>query len=673
MKRVLYSCVLVLVATLPTEARSEERLRCVRGQYIMAAPVASLQNKAKEVLEEADQKSYESVDEYTAEGIVLLQNEAELVNGVNDASDAHLLPKSKNGCERIRSKRRRDLQLMHRQKRVVPALLRNYDCSCNEVYTVSDVTPNDTYYSQLWGLKSSEPFSINASSAWELSTGTMQTVVAVIDTGVDYNHPDLAPNMWVNEGETPGNGIDDDGNGYIDDYRGWNAINNTGDPMDTVGHGTHCAGTIGGRGNNGFGVAGVAWNVQIMAVRFLGASGGTTFDAIKSIDYVTAQKKLRGVNVVLSSNSWGGGGYSTFLYDAIARAREEGILFVAAAGNGGLDKIGDNNDSYPHYPSSYSLDNIISVAAIASNGALTAFSNYGGTSVDIAAPGQNILSTYPTALGSYAILSGTSMATPHVSGALAVLYAYNPALAWDDLRNILYETRAPLASLVGKVATGGNVDLEAMLLRAYLPGQTPVPTATPTSTPTPAPTKTPTPIPSPTPTFTPTATPTPGWYKLSGTVLNGAGNVPLAGARLVLRYGATETVAISDGHGKYSFNGMLGPITYTLEISMPGYTFESQTVYLSSDRALDLVGAMNAFQLSGQVMTTTKESVAGVAIRLNGGSSVYTDAHGQFVFDVPAGLNYHLRAESEDYEFNQSDLSGTIHGDVKRVFVAKDG
>lgn len=280
----------------------------------------------------------------------------------------------------------------------------------NYIYQ-ADATPNDPSYNLLWGqhntgqsvggTSGTSDADIDAPEAWDTSTGSSDVVIAVIDTGVDYLHEDLADNMWQNPGEIPGNKIDDDNNGYIDDVYGIDAANNTGDPMDKVdedgGHGTHVAGTIAAKGNNAKGVVGVSWNSKIMALKFLSTGGGSSSDAIECLDYIIAQKNA-GVNIVASNNSWGGGGYSQALIDAIEASNDAGILFLAAAGNDGVD-----NDVTPHYPSSYDLPGIISVAATDSDDTLASFSNYGATSVDLSAPGTNILSSTP---GSYTPSNG---------------------------------------------------------------------------------------------------------------------------------------------------------------------------------------------------------------------------------------------------------------------------
>jgi len=266
--------------------------------------------------------------------------------------------------------------------------------------------PNDPKFDQLWaqenmgqtvnGVSGSYDADIDAPEAWDISTGSNDVVIAVIDTGVDYLHEDLRDNMWVNTQEIPDNGIDDDDNNYTDDIHGINAVDGSGDPMDRGiedgGHGTHVAGTIAAAGDNGTGVAGISWKSKIMALKFLTIHGGDTIDAIKCIDYVLAQKQA-GVNVVAINASWGGDNYSTPLKEAIQRSNDAGILFIAAAGNGGTDQIGDNIDNVPHYPASYDLPGIISVAASDQDDLLADFSNYGVDSVDLAAPGTNIVST----------------------------------------------------------------------------------------------------------------------------------------------------------------------------------------------------------------------------------------------------------------------------------------
>jgi subtilisin family serine protease len=321
--------------------------------------------------------------------------------------------------------------------------------------------PNDPSYSRLWGLNNIgqsgglRDADIDAPEAWNITTGSRDVVVAVIDTGVDYNHPDLKANMWTNPGETPGDGIDNDKNGFVDDVYGYDFANNDANPMDDDDHGTHVAGTIGAVGNNGTGVVGVSWNVSLMAVKFLGTRGGTTANAIKAVQYVTTMRKA-GVNVVASNNSWGGGAFNQSLKDAIDEGGKAGILFVAAAGNEAND-----NDESAVYPTSYASESIISVAATDRRNRLANFSNYGETSVDIGAPGVDIYSTLPN--GGYGNLSGTSMAAPQVSGAIALLAAAKPGLTAAELKAAILSTAQPIPALAGKVATGGLLNVHEAL------------------------------------------------------------------------------------------------------------------------------------------------------------------------------------------------------------------
>lgn len=317
------------------------------------------------------------------------------------------------------------------------------------------LTPGDQSFvdGTLWGLQNLGQnggvpgADIAAPAAWDLTTGSTNVIVAVIDTGVRYTHYDLTNQMWINPGEIPGNGIDDDGNGYIDDIHGINAINNTGNPMDDDDHGTHVAGTIGAAANDGNRMVGVAWNVRIMALKFLGPQGGSTADAIKCVDYGVAQ----GARVL--NNSWGGGGYSQALFNAIERARNAGVLFVAAAGNYSID-----NDQNPFYPASYPNDNIISVAAINRFDTLADFSHYGLTTVDLGAPGVSIYSTTAGADADYQTFDGTSMAAPHVSGVAALILSLYPSADLAEITGRLMGGVVQIPSLSGRTVTGGRVN-----------------------------------------------------------------------------------------------------------------------------------------------------------------------------------------------------------------------
>jgi subtilisin family serine protease len=290
---------------------------------------------------------------------------------------------------------------------------------------------------------------ISILSAWFKTTGSSKVVVAVLDSGVDYRHRDLINNIWVRPADM--DAYSDDERGEFDDLHGFDATDNTRDPMDDNGHGTHCAGIIGAEGNNGFGIAGINWNVEIMPLKFLNANGsGTTKDAIEAINYAI-DRKQKGVNLRIISASWGSTQKSRALSDAIKRAGDAGILFIAAAGNNG-----DDSDKRPHYPAGYNLPNLIAVAALDRNDQLARFSNYGAKSVHIAAPGKEILSTWLN--GEFYVASGTSMATPEVSGVAALILSTNPKMTVKELRDRLFDSVDKLDSLKGKVATGGRIN-----------------------------------------------------------------------------------------------------------------------------------------------------------------------------------------------------------------------
>lgn len=306
--------------------------------------------------------------------------------------------------------------------------------------------PNDPKYNSLYGMKK-----IEAEINWKKHVGARNIVIGVIDTGINYNHPDLQNNIWVNPGEfgidgengedKRFNGIDDDGNGYVDDWRGWDFVNNDNDPMDDQGHGTHVAGTIAASGNNGVGVVGVMWRASLVGLKFLDKNGsGSLADAMKAIEYAIDN------NIKITNNSWGGGSFSVAMEDLLKRVGEEGGLFIAAAGNHGA-----NNDDRPTYPASYYADSVIAVAATDRNDSLAYFSCYGRESVDVAAPGVSILSTYEDY---YSYLSGTSMAAPHVAGVAGLIWSFKPDYTNFEVKNHLLESAKMTDKLEGKVKYG---------------------------------------------------------------------------------------------------------------------------------------------------------------------------------------------------------------------------
>lgn len=324
--------------------------------------------------------------------------------------------------------------------------------------------PNDTKFSKQWAHHNSgqtggkKDADIDSPNAWKITKGTGQTIVAVIDSGIDWKHPDLKDNIWNNDLEIAGNKKDDDGNGYIDDVRGWDFANWDNNPMDDNGHGTHVAGIIGAVGQNKTGVAGVNWDVQLMPLKFLDEDGsGYTSDALWALEYAV----MNGASI--SNNSWGGDFYSRAFYDTISWAGRWDHIFVAAAGNDGV-----NLESNPDYPASYGLylDNVVTVAATDHKDRLAGFSNYGKQSVDLAAPGVNILSTVPKSMGSYDTYSGTSMAAPYVTGALSLIRDLRPDFNYRETIDQVLSTVDKVSGLTKVVATGGRLNVGRAIQQA---------------------------------------------------------------------------------------------------------------------------------------------------------------------------------------------------------------
>jgi subtilisin family serine protease len=338
-----------------------------------------------------------------------------------------------------------------------------------------ELASTDPYYTNgsLWGMYGAgttpaNQYGSHAAQAWAAGhAGASNVYVGIIDEGI-MPHADLGVNIWRSPLEVPGNLVDDDGNGYVDDVRGWDFDANDNTTYDGTqdDHATHVAGTIGALGGNLAGVAGVNWNVTMIPAKFLGRHGGTTANAVKALDYLTDLKSRYGINLVATNNSWGGGGFSQALLDAINRGGDAGILFIAAAGNGGKDGVGDNNDSTANYPSNYvcksaSGDCVIAVAAITSSGGKSSFSNYGAATVDLGAPGSAIYSTVPARgdVSSYASYSGTSMATPHVTGAAALYASTHSGATAAQIKEAILSSTIPTASLNGRTLTGGRLNV----------------------------------------------------------------------------------------------------------------------------------------------------------------------------------------------------------------------
>ena len=427
--------------------------------------------------EEATYEDAAGRDFAPAEVIVVLEqpaSQADLrdLNRENDATVEEDLPRSDVNVVDLP----RDLS--------VAEAVRAYEDSPDVAYAEPNfkvqpaVAPNDPNYRDLWGLNNTgqtggtPDTDADVPEAWEVTTGSPNTVVGVIDEGIDVSHPDLRDNIWTNPEEAAGiAGVDDDKNGYTDDVNGYDFANNDAsvydpDPLTGNGdeHGTHVAGTIAATGNNGTGITGVNWDAQVAALKFLGPNGGYTSDAVEAINYAVRE------GMPISNNSWGGGGRSQALQDAITRADAAGHL-VAAAGNGGSDGVGDDNDATPHFPSSYTNSNVVAVAASDDTDRLASFSNYGATSVDLAAPGVGILSTLPGSR--YARYSGTSMATPHVAGVAALIESREPALDDTQIKAQLLQYVDDKASLRGKVATDGRLNaVKSMMETADAAGPT---------------------------------------------------------------------------------------------------------------------------------------------------------------------------------------------------------
>jgi subtilisin family serine protease len=637
-------------------ARAEDQtFEAIPGEYVVSVPnITPLREKALAALERVSAPELEILD---AGSHVMLVGEAG--EGRKLPEEAVEVSELRGLTEQLRKEKRRIRG--EGAQSMAEARVLSLEIAENFVFRAS-ATPNDPNLSSVWGLSQPNDVDIDAPEAWDKTTGARSVVVGIIDTGVDYNHPDLAANMWTNPGEIPGNGVDDDANGYIDDVRGLNAITYTssnrtaGDPMDDNGHGTHVAGTIGAVGNNAVGVVGVNWRVTIIPIKFLSNSGsGSLMDAIEAVDYATALKR-KGVNIILTNNSWGGGGYTQQLADAIARNRDEGILFVAAAGNST-----QNLDATPSYPASYNVANIISVAAMDQNGAPANFSNYGATTVDIAAPGVQVSSTYPG--NRYVYLSGTSMATPFVSGALALLKSYSVNLDWQTMIQTLYSSADIRSTFQGKCIGNRALNVNRMLQAVPF---NPAPPEVVMHTPTPA-----VPTPTPTATATPSPTPTvpPGNFDLVGRVLQSG--LPLAGARVALVAGGVSHSRLTTSDGQFRFDDIPGPVSYTLTTTKPGLVFAPLSGMLLRDTSVSLSATARTYTVTVKVESSGRMPISGVTVDAGPYGRMTTDGQGTASFSMVHGALYSLLPSSTEYEFPQGNLPGEVLGDATRLIIGR--
>jgi len=518
-------------------------------------------------------------------------------------------------------------------------------------YVEPDAVPNDTKFPQMWGLSNPNGNDIDADLMWDKYVGTTDVVVGVVDTGIDYNHEDLNGAMWHNSAEIPANGIDDDANGVIDDYYGYSPVNDTvkgtataggleGDPFDRVGHGSHVAGTIAAIGNNAKGVIGVAGptsHVKLMSIQIMSPTGGSSADAIAGIDYAVMMKQ-RGVNITVLNNSWGFTVDTapipepTALRDAIIRARNAGIVFVAAAGNGGHDNIGDSNDIVLQYPASHNVDSIISVAAVDSNGALASFSNFGATKVHIAAPGKDIISVraslgFAPLADPYVSFNGTSMATPHVTGVIALMSSQAPTLTPVQLKTILLTNSKKLTSLNGKVSSGGM--LNGLTAFNALPN---IPTVTVS-----------------------------GYVKLNGSPL---ANVSLSAG--------TYGNRVTNASGFYSFT-IPTNAAYSITPSMPGHSFSPASVSgtATANTSKDFASALGNVTLTGILrQTSTSIGIAHATISLGALGSTTSAADGTYSIQVPYGSNYTITPSRPGHTFAPLSASGVATDNNYNVFTA---
>ena len=641
----------------------------VVGQYVISSwrPEKLIERN----LEAATGEEFGVVDSTPAAKLVQLGG-GELIRGTRDEV---FEPSDEAPCLALRR--------LTREQRLANLLsgsntpVRRFECVPNGEVTISGF-PNDAFAAQQWALNNA-PNGAGIADAHDRTKGS-GVIIAVIDTGIQLNHPDLASNIWVNPGEIPGDGVDNDGNGYVDDVNGFNFITDTGGSAatDDQGHGTHVAGTIGARVNNGIGVAGINDRISMISLKFLGSNGrGNTWDAYEAVLYVNRLVQ-RGVPVLLSNNSWGGGPYMSAMQTAINEAAALGVLFVAAAGNEGR-----NNDSGAYYPANYTGGNMITVASINSAAAKSSFSSYGANSVHIGAPGDGIASTYLN--GSYASLSGTSMATPHVAGALALGRAYNRSASIDLLRSTLFSSGVLIPALAGLTITGKTINIPAFLdglgADSSPPATTPTPapSTTPTPSPTPTPPSAPTP-PTPVPTATLTPTPTPAVIGNFKVVISNFSSDRLEGVRVVYVArtndgGVHSYVGVTNELGVVEFKDVwVQAVNLSITAEKTGYQFSPYTAnFIARNASVTIQGATVSYSLTAKVLDRLGAALSGVVVNCAGCTSNTTsvsNSSGLVSFNALHGAEVTIAAQRPSGKrLLNNNLSFTTLGSSERVLI----
>lgn len=654
------------------------------GQYVVRVYSSKAkQNYLKNFIAKNAGEEFEIVDETRKSMLVRTDGESSITLGsLVSESDSEF-------CSNLRRKHR----LLRKRKVKTGALTAPSRLVCvPNAQIKADFAPNDSYYGLQYALGS-----MNVPSAWDLTNQLrLESIVAVVDTGIDLVHPDLKNRLWTNSGEIAGNGIDDDGNGFIDDVHGFNFIANNGNPQDDNGHGTHVSGSIAAQVNNATGVAGVDPLARIVAVKVLDSQGsGSLYGVLLGITYVNKLVEFNQIPIRVSNYSLGGGGYYSSFVSEITRAKNNDILFVAAAGNNT-----NNNDSNPSYPASYDVDNVISVAAIDSNNNKASFTNYGATTVDISAPGVDIASTYPS--NRYVYLSGTSMATPNLSGVLSLAYSYSGA-GYSLLKTKLFETGAVVTSMQAYTYTGKKPDARALiesLSGSVNPNPTNSPTVAPTESLAPSPSASASISPSPSASLSPSSSPSPSAsprpsvapfsFNINTKLYNNNLEFPIEG--VVARFYSDSALTNLVAEGVSGYDGiatltLTGPISGYLAYTHPGYISEPSgiwPVYRSfldpsvTEVNLDQNLKPKGIKISGKVVDENNNPIesAHITIEADYPSTVglkWTSSkrNGEFTIFIPHGYDYVLKVERFDYNMVHEPVTYTVNGEQERLIVMK--